>query len=424
MKRNATVETTQLDSGLRIATDKMQDIETVSVGVWVNTGSKNESIEDNGISHFLEHMAFKGTENRTVRELAETFDELGGKFNAFTSRERTVYYAKVLKEDIEKAVDILADILLNSTFDAEELEKERGVILQEIAMTLDDPDEAIDDFHQEAAFENQAIGRSILGSTKNVESITRDDLNRYIDKQYTTENIVVSFAGNINHNTSVNLVKKHFKNLKEGTRNTHESAIYTGGEFDKYRKLEQVHTILGFKSCDYLSDDYFTAKIMSIVLGGGMSSRLFQEVREKRGLAYGIYSYNMSYADSGEFRVCSSSTPQNVNELLKVTCGELLKITQNVTNKELTRAKKQVKSALLMAQENSDNRSQKLGSDMLAFGKYRDPVDVVAKIEKITVQDIEKLANKTFLSNKMTFSRLGDTKKVISLSDINNMIKK
>ncbi len=278
-----------LKNGLRLAVDEMKDVETVSVGVFVNTGSRNETPEINGISHFLEHMAFKGTKKRSARQIAEEFEGIGGRINAYTSKEKTVYYAKVLKQHAEFAVEFLADILQNSTFDEVELEKERGVILQEIAMTNDTPDDIVFDYFQETAYPSQAMGRSILGPVKNIKKFGRKDFSNYINAQYNYQNMAVVAAGNIKESDLVKWSKKYFTSLGDNKIKTYQKAKYQGGDFRKEKKLEQINLVLGFDGLSYLDPKYYTSQILAMILGGGMSSRLFQEVRENRGLAY-LYS--------------------------------------------------------------------------------------------------------------------------------------
>ncbi|MBM5782894.1 MAG: insulinase family protein, partial [Pelagibacterales bacterium] len=273
-----------LKNGLRIAADEMKDVETVSIGVFVNTGSRNESPEINGISHFLEHMAFKGTKKRTARQIAEEFEEIGGRINAYTSKEKTVYYVKVLKQHAEFAVEFLSDILQNSTFDKVELEKERGVILQEIAMTNDTPDDIIFDYFQETAYPNQALGRSILGPVKNIKKFNSQHFKDYIGQQYNYSNMALVAAGAIKEKDLVKYGEKYFNSLGKSKIKLAEAGKYKGGDFRKEKKLEQINLVIGFKGFSYNDPQYYKSQILAMILGGGMSSRLFQEVRENRGL--------------------------------------------------------------------------------------------------------------------------------------------
>ncbi|MFT5703607.1 MAG: putative Zn-dependent peptidase [Rickettsiales bacterium] len=410
-----------LPSGLRIVIDPVKTVETVAIGVFVNTGSRNETKQNNGISHFLEHMAFKGTKTRNALQIAEQFDNIGGRINAYTSREKTVYYAKVLKEDIEFATEFLGDILQNSTFDEKELEKERGVILQEISMTNDTPDDIIFDHFQEKAFPNQAIGRSILGPVKNVKKFGRDHFKDYISKQYNYSNVVVVASGNVDEEKIVGYVKKHFNNLSSNTLEKFEPSTYHGGDFRKYKNLEQINLVLGFNSVSYLDKDHYTAQILAAILGGGMSSRLFQEVREKRGLAYSVGAFNMAQNDSGVFGVYLGTTEDKANEAIGVIGDEIIKITNKITDEELKRVVTQTKAGLLMAKESVISRSQKIGNDVLAFDKIINEVEVLERISAISKKQITNFAGSLIANSKHNFAAIG---KIKNLNDYDSIGQK
>lgn len=401
-----------LPNGLRVAVDEMKEVETVSVGVFVNTGSRNEVLETNGISHFLEHMAFKGTAKRSARQIAEEFEGIGGRINAYTSKEKTVYYAKVLKKHAEFAVEFLADILQNSTFDKVELEKERGVILQEIAMTNDTPDDIVFDYFQEAAYPNQALGRSILGPVSNIKKFDREHFTNYIGKQYNYENMCLVAAGNIKETDLVKWTKKYFNQLGGNKIKKVEAAKYSGGEFKKEKKLEQVNLVMGFKGFSYLDDDYYAAQILANCLGGGMSSRLFQEVRENRGLAYSIYAFNSSYHDGGLFSIYAGTTPDKANELIDATKTEIEKICKKVTDAELARVRSQFEASLLMAKESTSTRMQKLGGDILSMNRLMSDAEIMQKVLAVKKSDVTALAEKIFSNKKTTFAAVGKVAKV------------
>ncbi len=403
-------EITTLANGLRVAVDEMKDVESVSVGVFVNTGSRNEDIKINGISHFLEHMAFKGTKKRTARQIAEEFEGIGGRINAYTSREKTVYYAKVLKKHAEFAIEFLSDILQNSTFDKSELEKERGVILQEIAMTNDTPDDIIFDYFQETAYQSQALGRSILGPEENIKKFGRRDFLNYIGKQYNYQNMAVVAAGAINEKDLVKWSKKYFTQLGDNKIKAVETGEYIGGDFRKEKKLEQINLVMGFKGLSYLDPDYYTAQILAMVLGGGMSSRLFQEVRENRGLAYSIYAFNHSYHDCGLFGIYAGTTPEKTNELIDATCTEVKKICEKISDKELKRVRMQFEASLLMAKESTSTRMQKLGSDILSHGHIISDREIMKKILSVKKSDVVQIAEKIFSGSNLTFSAIGKVK--------------
>ncbi len=400
-----------LKNGLRIATDQMKEIETVSIGVFIKTGSRNEDIKINGISHFLEHMAFKGTKKRSAKQIAEEFEGIGGYINAFTSREKTVYYVKVLKEYAEFAVEFLADILQNSMFDKEEIKKESEVILQELAMTIDTPDDIVFDYFQETAFPNQALGRSILGIEKNIRKFSSADFIKYIEKHYSYENMVISACGNIKKEDLTKWVTKYFTKLSKNAIETAEKSLYVGGFFKKEKKLEQVNYLLGFKGVSYHDKKYYDAQILSMILGGGMSSRLFQELRENHGLAYSVYAFNSCFEDSGIFGIYGGTTPDKCEKMINSISNEIKKICDKIEDVELERVKTQFCASLKMAKESTSSRMQKLGSDILLFNKTYSDEDIVEKFKHITKKDITKIAQQIF-SSKPTTAMIGKVKKI------------
>jgi predicted Zn-dependent peptidase len=409
----------KLSNHLRYASDYMPDVESVSIAVFVASGSRNENIKNNGISHFLEHMAFKGTKTRNATQIAEEFDNIGGRINAYTSREKTVYYVKVLKEHAEFAVEFLSDILQNSVFDQSEMNKERGVILQEIAMTNDTPDDIIFDYFQETAFPNQPLGRSILGPESNIKNFDRSYLVDYVNKNYHNSNICITSAGNLTEDDFANYVKKYFTNLNSGEISNSKKSNYIGGDFRKEKtELEQINLLLGFKSSSYLDDDFYIAQILSSILGGGMSSRLFQEVREKRGLAYSIYAFNLAYQDNGLFGIYAGTTPEQTNELIEVTMEELIKSTQKIEDIELIRAKNQVKSSLIMSLENTNSRCQKLGNNILNHNKIISNKDIINKINNINIDELINYSS-NLIKQKPTFTAIGKIENIIDYKKIN-----
>lgn len=402
-----------LKNGLRICADTMQDVESVCVGVFVNTGSRNEIIANNGISHFLEHMAFKGTKKRNAKQIAEEFEGIGGRINAYTSKEKTVYYAKVLKKDAEFAVEFLSDILQNSTFDEVELEKERGVILQEIAMTNDTPDDIIFDYFQDTAFPKQALGRSILGPVKNIKKFNRDHFKKYIGAQYNYDNICVVASGNISQKDLLSWCEKYFTNLGNNKLKELEKPKYQGGEFKKEKKqLEQVNLLMGFDGFSYKDENYYQGQILAMILGGGMSSRLFQEVREQRGLAYSIYAFNYAFCDSGIFGIYAGCGPEKTNELISATKGEIAKICQKISDAELQRVANQFEAGLLMAKESTNSRMQRIGGEILGHGRLISDSEIKEKIANTSKKDVTDLAQNIFNNSKPTFAAIGKVKEV------------
>lgn len=406
---------TKLKNGLRISTDEMHEVETVSIGIFVHTGSRNEIESINGISHFLEHMAFKGTDTRSARKIAEDFEGIGGYINAYTSREKTVYYVKVLKEYAEYAVEFLSDIIQNSLFESKEIKKESTVILQELAMSIDTPDDIIFDYFQETAYPNQSIGRPIIGSKKNIKKFNRQDFINYINNYYSYENIVIAGAGNISHKNLTKWTEKYFNKLSQNKKIKLEKASYKGGSFLETKKLEQVHYLLGFHGVSYHDKNYYKSQILSLILGGGMSSRLFQKIREDQGLAYSIYSFNHSFNDSGIFGIYGGTSVEKINKMIDSISNELLKITKKISDEELKRAKTQFIASLKMSKESSSSRMQKLGSNILFFNKNYSDDEVIAKFKDIDIGEIFDYAKNIFSTNS-TVSVIGNVKEVKKFS--------
>ena len=419
------IDITTCDNGLRIVNEYMDDVDSVSVDVLVKTGSRNETKQNNGISHFLEHMAFKGTLTRNVQQIAEEFDDIGDRANAFTSIAETSFYTKVLKEHTEKAVELLADILQNSIFLEEEIEKERQVILQELAMTKDDPSDIVMDYFGETQYANQPYGRSILGPAKNIRKFMRDDIIDYISKQYKSEDIVISFAGKIKNEEAVKLVKNYFNNIKKGKNKEPKKAVYTGGYFIKNKKLEQNQVLLGFESYDYLNKHFYEASVLGIIMGGGMSSRLFQEIREKRGLCYTVNAYNSSTYDTGTFDIYSAVSPEKTNETIIAILEELKKATSKITEEECKRAVVKLKSHILMHRESNSNRSQKNASNILFRNRIISSEELIEQIEAVNVKNLKDLMQDILTKSQPTVTIFGKIDKdVISFEKIKDIVKK
>jgi predicted Zn-dependent peptidase len=378
-----TTEITTLSNGLRVATDRIDTVDTVSLGLWVDVGTRHEAPEINGAAHFLEHMAFKGTERRSARAIAEEIEAVGGHLNAYTSRESTAYYAKVLKEDLPLALDILADILLHSSFDPTELERERTVILQEIGQANDTPDDIIFDYFQERAFPDQAMGRPVLGSPEIIRRLSREAVMGYLRDHYGAARMVLSAAGNLEHRRVVDLAEKLLAEMPAERAVTSEPAQYVGGDRRQQRELEQLHLVIGFPGLPLGDPDYYAASVLSTAFGGGMSSRLFQEVREKRGLVYSIHSFAHGYRDGGLFGIYAGTGEEEAAELLPVLCEETARLADGFAPAELARAKAQMKAGLLMSLESTGARCEQMAQHMLIHGTPFDPADMVRRIEAV-----------------------------------------
>jgi len=382
-----TTQLATLANGLRIVTDRIDTVDTVSLGLWVDVGTRHEMPEINGAAHFLEHMAFKGTERRSARAIAEEIEAVGGHLNAYTSRESTAYYAKVLKEDVPLALDILADILMNSSFDPTEFERERTVILQEIGQANDTPDDIIFDHFQERAFPDQAMGRPVLGSPEIIRQLSREAVIAYLRDNYGAARMVLSASGNLDQDRFVALAEELLSSMPAIGANGHalatEPARYIGGEHRQGRDLEQLHLVLGFSGLPLGNSDYYAASVLSTAFGGGMSSRLFQEVREKRGLVYTIHSFAHSYRDGGLFGIYAGTGETDAAELVPVLCEETMRLADGLTAVELARAKAQMKAGLLMSLESTGARCEQMAQHMLIHGTPFDPADMVRRIEAV-----------------------------------------
>lgn len=412
-----------LHNGLRIVTSNRPHSESVTLGIWVNTGAAYEREDINGISHFLEHMVFKGTEKRSSLQISEEFEDVGGQSNAYTSREFTAFYAKMLKQDTELALDILADIVLNSNFPQEELEKEREVVVQEIKQTIDTPDDIIFDYLQEQAFSGQAIGRTILGPAEKVRSYDGRTLNDYRDSNYGAHNTVVCAVGNINHDAFVKMVEQRMGQMQPYAHFEKDSQIYHGGIFSEKRDIEQAHMVLGFQGVPYGSPNYYPTIVFSTLFGGGMSSRLFQEVREKRGLVYSVYSFSNSHTQNGLFGIYAGTTKEELKQLMPVVCEEIRKVrTDLVSEKELKRAKTQLKASMLMALESSSATVEVLARQMLIFNRIIPVEEMVAKIDAISREDIRRVANTLFASTP-SYALVGDIDGYPAYDDIKKLIR-
>lgn len=392
-----TTTVSTLPNGLMVVTHHMPHVETSSLGVWIGVGARHETIDQQGLSHLLEHMAFKGTAQRSALAIAEEIEQVGGEINAATSLETTAYYARVLKGDEGLALEILADILQNSSFEAAELEREREVILQEIAATQDSPDEIAYDLIQEAAFPGQAVGRPILGTPDSVSAATSADLRAFLGANYQPDRMVVSAAGAVHHAT----IERHARALFGGLSRPgagdpgliEHDARYVGGVRSSQKAFEQSHVLMGFEGPSYRSEDAFTAQVFSGLLGGGMSSRLFQEVREKRGLCYAIYSSAWGLKDSGMFQIHAATGHEMVGELIDVIGAELAVMAQaGPTEREVSRAKAQLKAGLLMSLESSGARAEQMARHLLVHGRLLEPEELIAKVDAVNVDRVRTLA--------------------------------
>ena len=397
---------TTLNNGLRVVTEHMPTLKTSALGVWIGAGARNETAANNGVAHMLEHMAFKGTAKRDARRIAEEIEAVGGSLNAYTSRENTAYYARVLKADVPLAVDILSDILQHSTFDETELDRERAVIIQEIGQSFDTPEDLIFDQFQEVLYPDQPLGRPILGTEELIKSIPRADIASYMKRNYMASGMVLAAAGNVDHAALVAQAESAFAEIGTGVPPTAAPARYVGGERFENRDLEQVHFTLGFDGVPYGDPDYYAASVFSYLLGGGMSSRLFQEIREKRGLVYSIYSFTSPYRDGGNFGVYAGTGEKEVDELVPVLCDELNKVASKITAEELARTKAQMKAGMLMSLESTSSRCERLAQNMLIHGRVHSYQEIIDKIDAVDEAAVGRVAQR-MMRSKPTVAALG-----------------
>ncbi len=386
-----------LNNGLTVLVEPMPYLRSVSIGAWVKAGSMLETPEENGLSHFMEHMAFKGTGKRTARQIAEEMDFIGGHLNASTSKLCTNYYAKVIDEDLPKAADILADIVCNPALDPGETDKERGVVLEEIAMVEDSPEDVVYDVLAEAVFGSQSLGQTILGPAEKLEKYTPDDLRSFRQRHYGPKNAVVALAGNVDIQAAKDLMEEKFGGWTgaAGEEFPEAAAIDQPRKLARDKDTEQVHLCLSFRSHEMGSPDVYPTAVLNNILGGGMSSRLFQRIREDLGMAYSVYSGPSSYPHCGEFTIYAASSPKHTKTVLEQIDIELQKLLEGgVTEKEFTMSKAQLKGSFILGLESAYNRMSALGHNQILLGRIIPPEDTIAAIEKVTMDDVMDTARR------------------------------
>ncbi|NIQ38049.1 MAG: insulinase family protein [Proteobacteria bacterium] len=400
---------TVLDNGIRVLTERAPHYDSVCIGIWVNTGSRDEKESENGLSHFIEHLLFKGTEARSAQEIAQTIDSVGGSMNGFTGRETMCFLAKVLDRHLELAIDLLSDIFLHSKFDTEEIERERSVVLQEIRMVEDTPDDYIHDLFNRTFWGSHPMGQPIIGGVEQIKSFSRKQIVRYFKENYRSDRIIIAVVGNVEHGKVVELVGRAFSAVPSGSkRMKREMPLGSARTSVLERKTEQVHFCLGVKGLAYVHSKRFTSYILNNVLGGGMSSRLFQEIRERRGLAYSIFSYLPSYVDTGLVVVYAGTDKTTASQTIGLILKEFETLRQNpIGQEELSTAKDQLKGNFLISLESSDNRMTRLAKNEIYFNRFFSVEEVIDQIDSVTIDQVNELANELFIPDHLCLTLLG-----------------
>lgn len=421
MKKNQKAIYKTLDNGLRLVVDSVDTVDTVALGIWVGVGTRFENPVHNGIAHMTEHMMFKGTDSRNAIDISKEIENVGGHMNAYTGREVTGYFVHMLKEHVDIGMDIISDMVKNATIPEGEIEREKQVIIQEIGMSLDTPDDYIFDLYHMRAYPEQSLGNPILGNAEIVSSITREDIKDYINRYYNSGNIVVSFSGNIDLSQAEDLVGKYLSDINNGERAVYLPAKYQGGENRHEKSLEQAHIIIGFEGFARTSRESLITSIMASILGGGMSSRLFQEVREKRGLAYSVFASQSGYHDSGQLEIYAGTSPERIEELIPAICDEICSMSKTISEEEFKRAVTQRKSDMLMSMESMMHRTDRNARYAVYYDKAFDIEDQLTKLAELNIEDIRNVATKIF-SGTPCIAALGSLKNLETYEKLSSRI--
>jgi predicted Zn-dependent peptidase len=405
-KKESMYHKTVLANGIRIVTEEIPHVRSLSLGFWIETGSRNESSQKNGISHFIEHMVFKGTKKRNAKEIAQSIESVGGYLNAFTSKEHTCYYARVLDEHLELAMDVLSDLVLSPIFPGKELEKEKKVVLEELKQAEDDPDDIIHDYFEKAIFKTHPLGMPVIGTVESISSFKLKDLIQYRKERYASKNLVIAAAGHINHKKVVELSLRYIQKIANGTNG---SVPYGHSTIEKpnsilseyYKPIQQAHICLGTIGYSIKDEKRFTMQVLNTLLGDGMSSRLFQNIREKHGFAYAVYSFNNMMYDTGSTGVYVGTDNSHVEQCIDLVWKELKSIRKKGINKhELERTKEQLKGSLMLGMENIPNRMIRLGNSELYFGELMALDTIIAKINAVSRDEVQEIAERLFVEDR------------------------
>lgn len=397
-----------LENGISAVLETAEETRSVCIGIWVKVGSRNETIKKNGISHFLEHMFFKGTAKRTARDIAVEIDSLGGELNAFTSRESTAFYIKVLDEHIEKGIELLTDIFLNSIFPEDEIEKEKGVIFEEIKLTADTPEDYIHDLFNKNIWGNSSMGQPILGSKETIPSFTKKELLNFVKNHYGPNNIVIACSGNFKEEHMIGRLNLTIGKLKRDSIPREESCPEFKCRLNIItKKLSEVHLCLGVKGLPYGSEDRYSMHLLNTILGSGISSRLFQEIREKRGLAYSIGSFNVSYFDTGVWTAYAGTDKKKVNEVINIIIDQMRELSGSVTADELQRSKNQLKGNIVLALESTNSKMVNIARQEMYYGRYFSPEDIIKAVESVTLEKLKELSHRLLKNNSFAMTVYG-----------------
>lgn len=403
-----------LDNGLRIVCEKIPYVKSVSIGIWVGTGSRNEVIENNGISHFIEHMLFKGTDKRNAKEIAESIDNIGGQINAFTGKECTCYYTKTLDTHIDIALDVLSDMFFNSNFNQKDIDTERKVILEEIGMYEDSPEELVHDILSETVWDGNPLGYSILGTHECLKGINKEIIKDYIYKNYTPDNCVIAVAGNFDDDKLYELINKYFSSWKfnESRVVKYGNVEFITGSKIKEKDTEQVHICMGFNGIEHGNDNLYALLAINNILGGGMSSRLFQKIREEKGLVYSVYSYPSSYKNAGLFTIYAGMNPEYLKKVISLINKEVKELVKKgISKAELEKSKEQMKGSYILGLESTSSRMNSIGKSELMLGTIYTPEEILKKIDDISEDNLNEIIKDVFKLETMSFSAVGNIKK-------------
>jgi len=403
-------EITRLDNGLKIVTESINFVRSISFGIWVKVGSQNENEKLNGISHFIEHMLFKGSNTRSARDIAEQMDAIGGQMNAFTTKQMTCYYVRILDENFDHALEILADMFLNSVFDMNEIEKEKKVILEEINMYEDTPEELVLEVMNSSVWAGSSIAMPILGRSDNIKKFTQEDIKNYYKINYVPENIIISVAGNFDTQIMINKIKKYFECLDKNNKaiSLNQDIKYNKSIITKQKNIEQVHICLGFPGIKSDLKENYAMAILNTILGGGMSSRLYQTVREEHGLAYSVFSYNYAYDTVGLFNIYAAVNPDKIQDCIRLIIQEIKNLNLNkITQSQLDKTKEQIKANYFMSLESSSSRMNNLGKSVMNYNKILTPEEIIDNINQVSLEKIYELIKKIFVLDLISLSAVG-----------------